>query len=508
MKSVARMMTFVAVALLSGAVAMSCGRNRNGSSGATGILKVALTLPSGVTLSSVGYTIHSSQPTSPPADKTGTIDASAAMATASVETSYPASTNDTVTMSATTSDGEPCTGTSPPFSVVSNGQSLVGITLTCGLLVPDGGPGSVRVTGMVVDNSDICPVLNGWSVSPLTTGPTGTITVSSMASDGNAADVLSYKWTSSPALATDPFTSSTSAGTVFNCPGTGNFALTITVDDHHMPKNCTAVRTVNVACGLCGNGVIDPGEDCDSAAQFMNFTCDPNTCKTIDVVCGNGLVQAPFEQCDSAASFANNTCAGPTTSAVIQTPSGPQTITPCQNIPIVCGNGLLQPGEQCDAGPSGSPTCSTSCIIISGCSACETSGTACLGAKVTSTSAFGCAGLTGTAQTTCNNLHACLDHNQYCSNPADVAPGTNDPTACFCGALDAATCAGTAPGSINGPCADAYYAVYGATRATASVANRDAVLGDFFSKATATGMANNLYACDYTKGCFPVCQGP
>jgi hypothetical protein len=35
-------------------------------------------------------------------------------------------------------------------------------------------------------------------------------------------------------------------------------------------------------------------------------------------------------------------------------------------------------------------------------------------------------------------------------------------------------------------------------------ANRDAVLGDFFSKATATGVANNLYACDITKGCLPL----
>ena len=58
------------------------------------------------------------------------------------------------------------------------------------------------------------------------------------------------------------------------------------------------------------------------------------------------------------------------------------------------------------------------------------------------------------------------------------------------GVLDPASCAGATPSSINGPCADAYYAVYGATKATATTANRDAVAGDFFAKATATGMAN------------------
>jgi len=70
------------------------------------------------------------------------------------------------------------------------------------------------------------------------------------------------------------------------------------------------------------------------------------------------------------------------------------------------------------------------------------------------------------------------------------------------GVLDPASCAGATPSSINGPCADAYYAVYGATKATAPPANRDAVAGDFFAKATATGMANNLYSCDVTKACF------
>jgi hypothetical protein len=449
---------------------------------------MALTLPTGVTISSVSYVIHSAQPTSPPADKTGSINTSNSMATGSVETSYPASTNDTVSLTATTSDGEPCTGTSPQFSVVSNGQALVGVTLSCGLLTPDGGQGSVRVNATVVDNSDICPVLNAWSVSPLTTGPTGSIDVTSMASDGNAGDALTYKWTATPAPATDPFTSSSSANTTFNCPGTGNFALTITVDDHHAPTNCTAVRTVNVACGLCGNGVIDPGEDCDSAAAFMNNTCNPNTCKAIPIVCGDGLLQ-PGEQCDNTAGFNNNTCGKPGGS-----PAG--AMNACQNIAVACGNGLLQPGEDCE--PPGTATCDSTCHAISACLVCETTGAACLGTKVTAASAFGCSGLTGAALTNCQSLKLCLEQHPNCSNPANVSPPSTDPTACFCGALDAASCAGAAANTIAGPCAASYFAVYGGV----SNANRDSVLGDFFAKATATGMANNLYACDVTKGCF------
>jgi hypothetical protein len=504
MKNKASLTAVAAIALLCGAVAVDCSSSKRPGrpSGPDGVLSMALTLPTATVINSVQYTIHSAQPTSPPADEVGTIDTSNVQATPSVETSYPASTNDTVTLSATTADGEPCSGSSSQFSVVSNGQALVAVTLTCGLLVPDvlhpdASAGSVRVNGTIVDNSDICPVLASWTVSPLTTGTTGTIDLGATATDGNASDVLTYKWTASPAPAVDPFTDSTAAMTTFNCPGTGNFVLTITVDDHHVTQNCTTSRTINVACGLCGNGVIDPGEQCDSAAAFMNRTCDPNTCQNIEP-CGNGVINVG-EQCDSPAAFANNTCA-PLAGAVIQTPSGPQSIAGCQSIPIVCGNGLVQPGEQCE--PPNTATCDASCQTISACLICENAGSACLGTKVTATSPFGCAGLAAAAQASCNSLKLCLEQHPYCSNPMNVPPASTDPTACFCGPLDAATCAGTAPGSIPGVCADAYYAVYGVTEATATTANRDAVLGDFFNKSTSTGMANNLYSCDVSKGCF------
>jgi hypothetical protein len=505
--------TLVAAMLLCGAVAANCGSSKRSGrpSGPDGMLSMALSLPSGTTITSVQYTIHSNQATSPPADKSGTIDTSDDSATPSVETSYPVSSNDIVTLTALTALSEPCTGTSSEFMVVPNGQALVAVTLTCGLLTadqlhPDASAGSVRVNGTTVDNSDICPVLNAWSVSPLTTGPTGTIDVSALASDQITTDVLTYKWTASPPIMVDggtidPFTSSTSPSTTFNCPGTGNFALTITVDDHHTPQNCTASRTVNIACGLCGNGVVDPGEQCDSAAQFMNQTCDPNTCQLIPIVCGNGLPLQPGKQCDSAAAFANNTCAGPSGVTVDNVPPpGTHLIAPCQNIPAVCGDGLVEPGEQCDGGPTGSVNCSTSCIIITPCLICEQAGPSCLGTSVMTGGAFGCLGLTGaTAQTNCQNLKTCLDDNPFCSNPADVSPATSDPTACFCGAMDAATCAGANPATATfGPCASAYFALY---PGGATVANVGAILGDFFNRATATGMANNLYACDVTKGC-------
>jgi hypothetical protein len=250
----------------------------------------------------------------------------------------------------------------------------------------------------------------------------------------------------------------------------------------------------------------DPGEQCDSAAAFANNTCDPNTCQIIPTVCGNNLVQ-PGEQCDSAAGFANHTCA-PNGGITVQNVPGPGThvIAGCQTIPAVCGDGLVEGNEQCDAGPSGSSSCTTSCTTISPCLICETTGAACAGVNATLTAPFGCIGLSGTqAQTDCNNLKNCMETHPNCSNPMNVSPPNADPTGCFCGALDSGTCSASLPSAIVGPCADAYFKIYGSTQpghTDATAAMRDAIFGDFFAKATAVGMANDLYACDVQKGCF------
>jgi hypothetical protein len=497
-------MSLFALVLLGGTGASSCSaKHPSGATGPEGVLSLALALPTGTVITSVQYTIHSAQPTSPPDDKMGTIDISDAMAQPSVETSYPASSDDLITLTATTALGEPCSGTSDPFTVAANAQAVVGVRLVCGLLTadlvnPDASAGSVRINGTFVDDSDVCPVLNSWTVSPLQTGTTGTIAVNATASDGDPGDSLTYKWTATPAPAMDPFTNSSAASTTFTCRSSGTFSLTITVDDHHVPQNCTAMRTVSVECGLCGNGVIDPGEQCDSPAAFANNTCNPTTCQLQGGECGDGIV-VPGEQCDSAAAFANNTCAPPGGVTVLNVPPpGTHAISQCQSIPIVCGNGLVQPGEQCE--PPNTPTCAADCTTITACLSCEqaTTSPACIGVRVTPTSPFGCAGLTGAAITSCNNLHTCLDQHPNCSNPANVAPPNNDPTACFCGALNGASCSGTPASTIAGPCAGAYFAAYGGV----TNANRDAILTDFFNKGTAVGIANNLYSCDVSNGCL------
>lgn len=88
----------------------------------------------------------------------------------------------------------------------------------------------------------------------------------------------------------------------------------------------------------CGNGMVDPGEQCDGG---NDPPCTP-VC-TINV-CGDGYL-GPTEQCDDAgANGDDKSC----TSA-------------CQN--ARCGDGLLGPGEPCDDGnASNTDACLIGCI--------------------------------------------------------------------------------------------------------------------------------------------------
>ena len=109
---------------------------------------------------------------------------------------------------------------------------------------------------------------------------------------------------------------------------------------------------------VCGNGVVETGEQCDDGE--LNGTagdsCSAN-CTTVTPppppVCGNGVVEAG-EQCDDGA--ANGT-AGDSCSATCTTVTPPQ----------LCGNGVIDEGEQCDDGAlngTAGDTCSATCQCL------------------------------------------------------------------------------------------------------------------------------------------------
>lgn len=201
-----------------------------------GSIQFALALPDGSSISSVAYKVFSS---------TGTIVASGSVNTTggrtpSFITSLAAATGDTVSLTAVTSTGDTCTGTSAPFNVVSGGLATVAVDLLCGNVPSSdaGTLGSLVVTAKLVPG-DNCPMLAGWFITPQETMGASPVDVAVMATDSDSGDTLTYAWTAT----SGSFANATAAGTQYTCATTGPQTLSVTVSDNHAPTACTTQIT-------------------------------------------------------------------------------------------------------------------------------------------------------------------------------------------------------------------------------------------------------------------------
>ncbi|HEY8376457.1 MAG TPA: DUF4215 domain-containing protein, partial [Nannocystis sp.] len=97
------------------------------------------------------------------------------------------------------------------------------------------------------------------------------------------------------------------------------------------------------AAPVCGDGVLDPGEECDDGNKVSGDGCENNCKKTvISPTCGDGVVNDASEECDDGNDNNGDAC----TNACKQ---------------AVCGDGIVYEGvEQCDEGGAG-PTCDADC---------------------------------------------------------------------------------------------------------------------------------------------------
>jgi fibro-slime domain-containing protein len=125
----------------------------------------------------------------------------------------------------------------------------------------------------------------------------------------------------------------------------------------------------------CGNGVLDPGEQCDdgnttsgdgcsSTCQLENgYACgDPDTACVPTHVCGNGILE-DNEQCDD-----HNTASGDGCSTSCQLEAGWTCPVPgIRCTAAECGDGIVAGYEQCDDGNgSNGDGCSSTCQIEQG----------------------------------------------------------------------------------------------------------------------------------------------
>jgi len=110
--------------------------------------------------------------------------------------------------------------------------------------------------------------------------------------------------------------------------------------DNGTAGHCNATCTGRIP--LCGNGILEPGEDCDNGVNDGTYgTCAPG-CK-LAAYCGDHLTNGP-EQCDNGAQ---------NVSLTTYDKDGVGLCTVACTAAPRCGDGIVEAafGEQCEGGP-------------------------------------------------------------------------------------------------------------------------------------------------------------
>jgi cysteine-rich repeat protein len=118
-------------------------------------------------------------------------------------------------------------------------------------------------------------------------------------------------------------------------------------------RNASLIALLLLGCGrtvtyeprpkpsVCGNGIVEPGEECDDGNTLATDACLPWCVKA---KCGDGYIETHAEQCDDGNTNDNDFCT-----------------SHCG--PPGCGDGIVQTGEECDDGNTDdTDACLSSCL--------------------------------------------------------------------------------------------------------------------------------------------------
>jgi cysteine-rich repeat protein len=407
--------------------------------------------------------------------------------------------------SAETGDNITCTGSFGPFDVAPNMSTQFSMTLTC----VDNTNGQI-ITEVDVE-TDACPrLVVDYAVALPSTGTVPSdpaIQVLSSARDlDNAAATITYAWSIVDAAnaGVGSFAPANAQNSTFTCASNGDgVVIQVTANNGECSKSLkTVISCVSETCGngvldpgetcdtaldptcpsdctrVCGDGVVESGEECDLVPQNPAL-CTIDTCQTVDAVCGDNLVTPP-ETCDDGNTVSGDGCS-----------------STCRLEVAVCGDGIVNGTDECDdAGPS--RTCSGECEVVStaACVDCEQAGD-CFA------SSDNCLGPAATPFTTAQQ-NLCFDVMQ-CIQDTNCLDGTGSLGRCYCGTLSTSAC-GAAPfdlsamGAPNGPCAAIMQA--GNPAATSN----SQILAGLTAKGTPAGAAGQRLNCQKNDpACAPLC---
>ncbi len=304
------------------------------------------------------------------------------------------------------------------------------------------------------------------------------------------------------------------------------------------PSSCSSSCASN-SCPICGNGVVQSGEQCDnggsngSCPATCSNSCTNNTCSS----CGNGVCDggetcfscstdcASVPQTGGSCTGPSNTC-GMTNTGIYRCDGSCTALMPpdslCPSVPV-CGNNIVEAGEQCDTGAARGvcpATCSNSCTNNSctgtngvcgaadgGSYSSAPSSSLCSTGAASAVSNSGglwrwtCLGSGGGSNDTC---WAFIDTPPVCGDGiregAEICDNGGANGSCPATCSSSCTSNGVCPGSINGACGVAHYTCTSGT----STSNVDGVTDWTWTCQGANGGSNA--SCSESKSAAPQCD--
>ena len=214
----------------------ACDGGSSKRAGDVGSLKMALDVASGITVNTISYVIMGPGNFTP---KTGTIDVSHSSAISADISPLPQGMGFSISLSATSQQGDAMCVGSQTFDVVAHQTTSVVVHLLCKQPTKNG---SINVNGAL----NVCPLIDSIGSSPAEVFVGGSIIFSGQGHDADSGpSALTYQWTASPPAA-GSFNNSAAQNPSFVCSVAGPVSVTLAVSDGDMA--CVDTQTISVTC--------------------------------------------------------------------------------------------------------------------------------------------------------------------------------------------------------------------------------------------------------------------
>jgi|GEM_PF-1390404 len=251
-----------------------------------GAIGLALQLAPGVQVNSVSYIVSGPNGYR----STGTVDTSESTSFSALIGGIPAASGYGISLNAVSADGQTTCSGQASFTVVAGQTNAVTIALQCQ------GPnrdGEITVNATF----SLCPVIDSFSITPLSIVVGGKISLTVSAHDPDPGPKpLSYTWTATQGTFSDP----SSPNTTYECTAAGTLLLNVAASDGNTGvSGCPATLSEQVTCTSCGvdNAACSDGNECT-----LNDTCHANACSGSAAPPRAPCSQGTAKLCDGAGS--------------------------------------------------------------------------------------------------------------------------------------------------------------------------------------------------------------